>query len=296
MCWSPRSKSAEKTGCGECVPYARYGETAASVKQAILSLKPPFDRARLQTLLPPGAARNAVDCALWDVEAKLSGRPVWRLAGLPRPEPINTALTLSLDTPGAMRSNARECADFPILKVKLGGGPEDLERLASVREGAPDARLIVDANEGWSEAGFLGLVDAFSELGVEMVEQPFPAGEDHLLAEAASPITLCADESCHGVDSFERLPAGYSMINIKLDKTGGLTEALELRDRARAKGFSIMAGCMVGSSLAMAPAVLVGQGAEIVDLDGPLLLAEDNSAKLRYEKSQIFPPQPALWG
>ena len=176
-----------KTGCGECVPYARYGETVASVKQAVLSLEPPFDRAQLQTMLPPGAARNAVDCALWDVEAKLAGKPVWQLAGLDPPEPITTAFTLSLDTPDAMRSSAEECADFPLLKIKLGGGAADIERLESVRAGAPDARLIVDANEGWSDSEFLDLVRAFSELGVEMVEQPFPAGEDHMLAELASP-------------------------------------------------------------------------------------------------------------
>ncbi len=285
-----------KTGRGECVPYARYGESVASVKQAILSLEPPFDRARLQTMLPPGAARNAVDCALWDVEAKLAGKPVWQLAGIEPPEAVTTAFTLSLDSPEAMRSRAEECADFPILKVKLGGGAADIERMTSVRAGAPHARLIVDANEGWNDSEYLDLIHAFSELGVEMVEQPFPAGEEQALADLPSPIALCADESCHGVDSFDRLPAGYSMINIKLDKTGGLTEALELRDRARSAGYSIMAGCMIGSSLAMAPAVLVGQGAEIVDLDGPLLLAGDDEAPLHYDKSLILPPQPALWG
>ena len=283
-------------GSGECVPYTRYGETVENVTEAILSLQPPFDRRQLQRLLPPGAARNAVDCAFWDLEAKQSGRRVWELAGLELPEPVSTALTLSLDTPESMRARARENADFPILKIKLGGGAADIARIEAVREGSPDARLIVDANEGWSRHEFAELVKTFGELEVEMVEQPFPAGEDDSLADADCPFDVCADESCHGVESFEQLPAGYSMINIKLDKTGGLTEALELRRRARDAGYRVMIGCMIGSSLGTAPALLVAQGADVADLDGPLLLAEDHPIPLHFEKNRIAPSEPGLWG
>ena len=284
------------SGFGECVPYARYGETLDGVRRTIESLEPPFDRMELQSLLPPGAARNAVDCALWDLEAKQSGRPVWELAGLSAPEPMTTAYTISLDAPDAMRSESAEHCEFPLLKIKLGGGPEDLERLSAVRDGAPAARLIVDANEGWSDSEFRNLAPELLQLGVEMVEQPLPAGADQDLAAKNCPIPVCADESCHGVASFADLPAGYAMINIKLDKTGGLTEALELSSRARDSGYQIMTGCMVGSSLAMAPALLAAQGAQIVDLDGPLLLAEDQPVPLSYEKGIVHPADPALWG
>ncbi len=284
------------TGFGECVPYARYGETSDSVRGMIQSLQPPFDRTELQSLLPPGAARNAVDCALWDLEAKQSGRPVWEIAGLPPPEPLTTACTISLDKPEAMKAAAAERSDWPLLKIKLGGGPEDLDRAAAVRDGAPDARLIVDANEGWSDSEFRHLAENLRQLGVEMVEQPLPAGADRELSEKNCPLPVCADESCHGAASLPGLAAGYSMINIKLDKTGGLTEALQLRARAGDLGYRIMTGSMVGSSLAMAPALLAAQGSQIVDLDGPLLLAEDRNVPLCYDRGIVYPASRELWG
>lgn len=282
-------------GRGECVPYARYGETLESVRDQVQSLPAAFDRAELQGLLPPGAARNAVDCALWDWEAKRAGRRAWELAGLPAPGPELTAFTLSLDAPEAMRAEAARQAGRPLLKIKLGGAG-DLDRLRAVRAGAPRSRIIVDANEGWTPEGYAALAPALVELGVEMVEQPLPAGADEALAGMARPLPVCADESCHDRASLAGLAGKYDMVNIKLDKTGGLTEALALRAAAEAAGFGIMVGCMVGSSLAMAPAVLVAQGAAIVDLDGPLLLALDRPAGLVYDEAGVHPPEPELWG
>ena len=282
-------------GFGECVPYPRYGESIESVTGAIQSLRLPVDRSELQQCLPPGAARNAVDCALWDLEAKKAGLRVWELAGLAKPGPVVTAYTLSLDDPFEMALQAARHASRPLLKVKLGG-PGDLERLEAVRSGAPAARLIVDANEGWTVSAYERLIPAFLDLGIEMVEQPFPAGDDAVLDEMERPIPVCADESCHDRTSLARLAGRYDMINIKLDKTGGLTEAMALRDLAREQGFEIMVGCMVGTSLAMAPAVLVAQGAAVTDLDGPLLLAADRETALRYEGSDVFPPDSGLWG
>lgn len=281
-------------GRGECVPYARYGETLASVEAQVAAL-PAVDRSALQEMLPPGAARNAVDCALWDLEAKRAGRPVWALAGLPRPGPLVTAYTLSLDAPEAMRAQAAENAWRPLLKVKLGG-EGDMARLEAVRAGAPAARIVVDANEGWSAEEYAALAPALARLGVEMVEQPLPAGADDALASMARPLPVCADESCHDRASLPGLAGRYDMVNVKLDKTGGLTEALALRDAARAAGFGVMVGCMVGSSLAMAPAVLAAQGADVVDLDGPLLLARDRAHPLRYDGEGVHPAAPELWG
>jgi L-alanine-DL-glutamate epimerase-like enolase superfamily enzyme len=288
-------EAAGARGRGECVPYARYGESLESVAAQIAGLPAELDRAALQRLLPPGAARNAVDCALWDLEAKQSGRAVWQLAGLPRPQPEITAFTLSLDTPEAMWAEAAQHAHRPLLKVKLGH-EGDMARLEAVRRGAPRARLIVDANEGWTAEAYAELAPALVRLGVETVEQPLPAGEDDALAEMARPLPVCADESCHDRASLAALAGKYDMVNVKLDKTGGLTEALALRDAARAKGFAVMVGCMAGTSLAMAPAVVVAQGAAVTDLDGPLLLAADREHPLVYDERGVHPAAPELWG
>jgi L-alanine-DL-glutamate epimerase-like enolase superfamily enzyme len=283
------------TGRGECVPYARYGESLESVTAQIEGLPPGLTRERLQDLLPPGAARNAVDCALWDLAAKQAGRRVWEVAGLPAPGPLVTAYTLSLDTPERMEAAAARNADRPILKIKLGS-EGDMARLEAVRRGAPRARIVVDANEGWTPEIYRDLAAHLLKNGVALVEQPLPAGADEALVEMARPVPVCADESCHDRASLAHLAGKYDMVNIKLDKTGGLTEALALRDIAHAQGYGIMVGCMVGSSLAMAPAVLVAQGAAVVDLDGPLLLAEDRVPPLRIEGSTVHPPEAALWG
>jgi L-alanine-DL-glutamate epimerase-like enolase superfamily enzyme len=283
------------TGLGECVPYARYGETMESVAAQIEGLPEDISRQDLQDALPPGAARNAVDCALWDWMAKHEGARVFQLAGLPPPGPVVTAFTLSLDTPENMRAAAARHAHRPLLKIKLGT-PDDMPRLEAVRAGAPEADLIVDANEGWTAEVYSDLAPHLLRLGVKLVEQPLPAGQDDLLAEIARPLPVCADESCHDRGTLSGLVGKYDMVNVKLDKTGGLTEALALKADAEAMGFGVMVGCMVGSSLAMAPAVLVAQGAEVVDLDGPLLLAEDRDVPLRFEGSVVHPPEPALWG
>lgn len=283
------------TGWGECVPYARYGETLESVAAQIEGLAEGISRADLQLALPPGAARNAVDCALWDLEAKAAGKRVWDLAGLPRPEPMITAYTLSLDTPEAMRAQAAKNAHRPLLKIKLGT-PDDMPRLEAVRAGAPATKIIVDANEGWTAEVYSDLAPHLVRMGVALVEQPLPAGSDDMLAEIARPLPVCADEACHDRASLAHLGGKYDVVNIKLDKTGGLTEALALRDAARTEGYGLMVGCMVGSSLAMAPAVIVAQGADYVDLDGPLLLAEDRSAPLTYDGAGVHAPEPELWG
>ncbi|WP_101065463.1 N-acetyl-D-Glu racemase DgcA [Roseovarius salinarum] len=282
-------------GRGECVPYARYGETRDSVAAQIEGLPAVFDRAALQDLLPAGAARNAVDCALWDLEAKRAGTRAWNIAGLSAPGPEITAYTLSLDTPGKMRAQAAANAHRPLLKIKLGT-PDDMPRLEAVRAGAPEARITVDANEGWSAETYAALAPQLARLGVALVEQPLPAGEDDPLAGMDRPVPVCADESCHDRASLPSLRGKYDVVNIKLDKTGGLTEALALRDAARAEGFGIMVGCMVGSSLAMAPATLVAQGALVTDLDGPLLLAEDRENALTFDAAGVHPPDAALWG
>ncbi|MWP37446.1 MULTISPECIES: N-acetyl-D-Glu racemase DgcA [Cereibacter] len=283
------------SGRGECVPYARYGETLESVADQIATLPENLTRADLQTLLPAGAARNAVDCALWDLEAKDSGKRVWQLLGLPAPQPQVTAFTLSLDAPEKMRAAAARNAHRPLLKIKLGT-PDDMARLEAVRAGAPDTRIIVDANEGWTADIYTELAPHLLRLGVALVEQPLPAGQDELLAEIARPLPVCADEACHDRHSLPALKGKYDVVNIKLDKTGGLTEALALREAALAEGYGLMVGCMVGSSLAMAPATLVAQGAAYVDLDGPLLLAEDREQPLVFDEAGIHPPSAELWG
>lgn len=282
-------------GRGECVPYARYDETLDSVTAEIAALPADLTREGLQSLLPAGAARNAVDCALWDLEAKQTGKPVWELARLPKPAPEITAYTLSLDSPEAMQAQAAKNAHRPLLKIKLGT-PNDMPRLEAVRRGAPDAAIIVDANEGWSAAVYADLAPHLLRLGVALVEQPLPAGEDDALRGMDRPVPVCADESCHDRSSLPHLAGKYDVVNIKLDKTGGLTEAIKLRQEALALGYEIMVGCMVGSSLAMAPATLIAQGARVTDLDGPLLLAEDRNNALTFDDSGVHPPTAALWG
>jgi L-alanine-DL-glutamate epimerase-like enolase superfamily enzyme len=283
------------SGRGECVPYARYGETMESVAARIAALPEGIDRAALQGALPPGAARNAVDCALWDLEAKATGRRVWQLAGLPEPGPVVTAYTLSLDAPAAMETAARDHAHRPVLKIKLGT-PDDLPRLEAVRRGAPAARLIVDANEGWTPETYAALAPQLAGLGVELVEQPLPAGADAALAYLPRPVPVCADEACHDRASLPGLAGKYDLVNVKLDKAGGLTEALALSAEARARGFGVMVGCMVGSSLGIAPAVLLAQGAAVTDLDAPLLLAQDRPIPIVHDARGVHPPPAQLWG
>ncbi len=290
---------ARATGRGECVPYARYGESVAEVATRIEGLAGAvadgLDRAGLAEALPPGAARNALDCALWDLEAKLSGVPAWRRAGLDAPPTATTAYTLSLDTPEAMAAAARANADRPLLKVKLGADGV-IERVRAIHAAAPEAEIIVDANEAWTPALLAALAPELETLGVAMIEQPLPAGEDAALDGMARPVPLCADESCHDRATLGALRGRYDLVNIKLDKTGGLSEALRLAEAARAMGFGIMVGCMLGTSLAMAPALLVAARARFVDLDGPLLLARDRTPGLDYRGSVIAPPPAALWG
>lgn len=291
--------SGEFVGVGECVPYARYGETLDSVEAQILgtrqALRDGMDQTMLQSALPAGAARNAIDCALWDLQSKISGAPVWSLAGLPEPVPVITAYTLSLDSPERMQAAAKDHSARPVLKIKLGG-VGDLERLQAVRRGAPDSTLIVDANEGWSATDYDSLAPTMLELGVALVEQPLPASDDQALLGRDRPLPVCADEACHDRESLDQLSGRYDVVNIKLDKTGGLTEALALREAATKAGFDVMVGCMVGSSLAMAPALLVAQGVTYVDLDGPLLLAEDRATPMRFDVSLIHPASRKLWG
>jgi len=283
------------TGWGECVPYARYDETLDSVADEIAALPDGINRTTLPDVLGAGAARNAVDCALWDLEAKTLGKRVWDILGVPKPKPCVTAFTLSLDTPENMQRAAAKHAHRPLLKIKLGT-PDDMARLEAVRAGAPDSTIIVDANEGWTADVYTDLAPHLIRLGVAMVEQPLPAGADDMLAEIDRPLPVCADESCHDTATLAGLRGKYDMINIKLDKTGGLTEALRLNEAARAEGYRVMVGCMVGSSLAMAPATIVAQGAEVVDLDGPLLLAEDRTEPLKFDADGVHPPSAALWG
>ncbi len=286
-------------GRGESVPYSRYGETVDGVVAAIETLVPAvaegLDRAALQTALPPGAARNALDAAFWDLEAKTSGKSVSRLAGVEPPRPVVTAYTLSLADPEAMGRAAAEQANRPLLKLKLMG-EGDLERVRAVRAAAPASRLIVDANEGWKPEHFARYSSALAELGVALIEQPLPAGHDDALATMPHPVPVCADESCHTSEDVDALVGKYEVVNVKLDKTGGLTEALSLVRAARVKGFQLMVGCMVGTSLAMAPACFLAQDAQFVDLDAPLLLAKDRQPGLRYDGSTVYPPKPALWG
>ena len=280
-------------GRGECVPYARYGETLDSVTAQIEGFTGAW--ADLPGALPAGAARNALDCAFWDHAAKAAGVRVWDLLKLPAPRPEITAYTLSLDTPDAMQVQAAQNAARPLLKIKLGT-PDDMARLEAVRRGAPDSRIIVDANEGWSAEVYADLAPHLIRLGVQMVEQPMPAGADDMLGDIARPLPVCADESCHDCTSLPALRGKYDMVNIKLDKTGGLTEALALKGDSIAQGYGVMVGCMVGSSLAMAPATILAQGVAFTDLDGPLLLAEDRAESLIFDAAGVHAPTAGLWG
>ncbi len=294
------ARDDEFEGRGEGVPYARYGESMTGALQAITAFRAncrDCSRDPVLRAMPPGAARNAVDCALWDLEARRSGVPVWELAGLPAPAPVETAYTIVLDDIAAMAAAARRNASRPLLKLKLGGVPaEDVERLRAVREAAPGARLIVDANEGWSMAGLERVVPVAAEVGVELIEQPLPADGDDALAGFPSPVPLGADESVHGQVDLTELAARYQVLNVKLDKTGGLTSALDLVRDARGMGFDVMIGCMVATSLSMAPALLLARDAAFVDLDGPLLLGADRPDGLRYEDDRVaFPPRGG-WG
>ncbi len=287
------------SGRGECVPYPRYGETVEDVlddlnmqKQAIQG---GLARDVLWYVMAPGAARNAIDAALWDLEAKTVGAPVWSLAEVPEPKPVLTAQTLSIGTAAAMAEAAAEIADAPLIKIKLDAD-DVVARVDAVHAAAPAARLIADANEAWDMALLTAVAPQLAALGVEMIEQPLPAGDDAALEGYKCPVTLCADESCHTSDDLARLGKLYGMVNIKLDKTGGLTEALNLARNAQASGMKMMIGCMVGTSLAMAPAVLLAPFAEYVDLDGPLLLKHDRADGLMFKDGYVDPPTPALWG
>jgi len=288
-------------GRGECVPYARYGETPDAIVAAIEAMRPALDRrldrTALQAAMPLGAARNALDCAYWDVNAKESGLPVHELAGLVAPGPRITAYTISLGTPAAMAEAAERAASRPLLKVKLGGpDAADDERIKAVRRAAPRAELIVDANEGWNEDNLTRNLAACADCGVTLIEQPLPEGRDAALSGLKRPVLVCADESVHGRTSLQHLSGRYDAVNIKLDKTGGLTEALALAAEAERRGFAVMIGCMVATSLSMAPAMLVAQRARVIDLDGPLLLASDRADGLRYDGSLVYPADRALWG
>ncbi|HTT80648.1 MAG TPA: N-acetyl-D-Glu racemase DgcA [Stellaceae bacterium] len=289
----------EFRGRGECVPSPRYGESIASVVAALEAMRGAvfsgLDRNELQQAMPPGAARNALDCAFWDLDAKRVDRRAADLAGIADMRPLVTAFTLSLDTPERMGEAAAASRDRKLLKLKLAGDG-DIERVAAVRRAAPQARLIVDANEGWQERHLSEIMPALAELGVALIEQPLPAGADEALLSVPHPIPICADESCRTAADLDRLQGKYEAVNIKLDKTGGLTAALALAHEAAARGFQLMVGCMVASSLAMAPAIVVAQRASIVDLDGPLLLASDRVPGLSYEGSLVHPPEPRLWG
>ena len=286
------------TGRGEAVPLARYGQSAASVLAQIESLQsaPSLDRRQIQKLMPPGAARNALDCALWDLEAKISGKRVWELANIPIVHAVETSFTISLDTPVAMAAAARANANAPILKIKLGGDNLDLPRVEAVREAAPVARLLIDANESWSPSHYRENVPALNGLGVELIEQPFPANADEILENLDHPVPVCADESCHTSVDLLRLSNRYEVLNVKLDKTGGLTEALLLSERARKAGFKLLIGCMVCTSLGIAPARLLASATDYVDLDGPSLLVDDRHHRLAYENGRIGLPSRRLWG
>ena len=288
----------EYAGRGECVPIARYNQSTESVIAQIESIKgeKSLDRQHVQKLLPAGAARNALDCALWDLEAKISGKRVWELANIPVVPEVVTTLTISLDTEAKMAAAAMANATAPILKLKLGGDDLDLARVKAVREAAPAARVLIDANESWSREHYEEIVPALKELGVALIEQPFPADADEVLETLDRPISVCADESCHTTADLSRLTNRYETINVKLDKTGGLTEALHLCERAREDGFKLLFGCMVCTSLGIAPARLLASTADYVDLDGPLLLASDREHPVPYKDGRIGIPPRQLWG
>ncbi len=287
------------TGRGECVPYPRYAETVPQVMAALENARGQIEagitREDIPSLIAPHAARNALDCALWDLDAKKAGRPAWQLAGLPEPKPAITAYTLSLDTPEAMAEAAAKASHRPLLKLKLGR-EGDAMRLQLIRRNAPASRLIVDANEGWTPENLASMLAACADQGVELVEQPLPAGNDEALRHIARAVTVCADESAHGIGSLDDLAGKYGAINIKLDKAGGLTPAIALAHAARERGLVIMVGCMLATSLAMAPAFLLTPFAEVIDLDGPLLLKTDRAPGIRFDGSTMHPPPATLWG
>jgi L-alanine-DL-glutamate epimerase-like enolase superfamily enzyme len=284
-------------GRGEASPTAYYNE---SVEDALTTAEEMVAQLRqvpweeLHDRIAPGAARNAVDCAIWDLRAKRAGRPAWELIGLPTPRPLSTAMTIGIDTPERMAERAAACGHV-LIKLKLADS-DDLARVRAVRKAVPDARLIVDANEAWSPEALAAILPDLAEAGVTMIEQPLHASADAALATIDRIVPICADEACHTAEDLERLVGLYDVVNIKLDKTGGLTEGLRLRERARALGFETMVGCMEATSLAMAPAALLAQGCAFVDLDGPLLIGRDRPDGLRYERGTVFPPEPELWG
>ncbi len=288
------------TGRGEGVPCARYGESIASVLAQLQSLDltncADFNRHKLQDLLPAGSARNALDCALWDLEAKSSNKRVWEIANVPVVDSIETSFTVSLDTPNDMAAVAKAHPDATLLKLKLGGDALDVERVQAVRNEVNSTRLIVDANESWTPSHYRIAAPALQRLGVELIEQPFPADADEILEHLEHPVPICADESCHTTSDLSRLTKRYEVVNIKLDKTGGLTEALLLSERARQSQFKIFLGCMAGTSLGIAPARLLAQVGDYVDLDGPLLLAGDRHHGLLYQHGTIGLPSALLWG
>lgn len=282
-------------GWGECVPYPRYGETVESVTEQLQSVPPHITRADLIETLPAGAARNALDCAIWDVKAKETNRRVWQLANLPKPKPVQTAFTLSLGTVENMTRAATQNAHRPFLKLKVGT-PDDLDRLVAVRNAAPDAKLVIDANEGWTLDDYQLLIDHLVDMNIALIEQPFPAGQDACLSNLDRPIPICADESVHTSEDLPALVGKYDYLNIKLDKSGGLTTAIDLKAKAQAMGFDIMVGCMVGTSLSMAPALLLASDATLVDLDGPLLLTKDRDTPISYDARGMHPAPAELWG
>lgn|SRR5215831_19219909 len=288
----------EHTGHGEGVPIKRYGQSAESLLAQIDSIKAEknLDRQRLQQLLPAGAARNALDCALWDLEAERGGKRVWDLANIRVADQVETSFTISLDTPQKMGDAATSAGELPILKLKLGGDELDLARVEAVRAVSPTARLLIDANESWSPSHYEKVVPLFRQCGIALIEQPFPANGDEILEHLDHSIPVCADESCHTSADLPRLKNRYEVVNVKLDKTGGLTEALRLCERARESGFKLLIGCMVGTSLGMAPARILASTADYVDLDGPLLLARDRENGLKYREGRIGIPPPELWG
>ncbi|MFN7548597.1 MAG: N-acetyl-D-Glu racemase DgcA [Pseudomonadota bacterium] len=297
-----RVAGAADAGRGECVPYARYGESADGVVAALQAqssaVAAGLTRPALQRQMPAGAARNALDAALWCLESRRAGQPVWRLAGLPQPQRVTTAYTLSLGTPEAMAAAAARAAARPLLKVKLGGaegGAEDPARIAAVRAAAPAATLVADANEGWNAATLERNLAACATARVALVEQPLPADDDALLEGFSSPVPLAADESFHGLDGLDAVARRYAVVNLKLDKTGGLTAAIEVAQAARQRGLGLMVGCMVGTSLGMAPAFLLAPWARFVDLDGPLLLARDRDPGFAYDGSTMLPAAAGVW-
>ncbi|UXS01475.1 N-acetyl-D-Glu racemase DgcA [Agrobacterium tumefaciens] len=286
-------------GRGECVPYPRYGESIegviADIEAMADAVSNGLTRAELQKAMKPGAARNAVDCAMWDLEAKTSGKSVADLVLGAAAKPLVTAYTISLGEPETMAAKAAENAARPLLKIKTGT-ESDEARLRAVRAAAPDARIIIDANEGWNDGNIEYYLRLAAELKISLIEQPLPADKDDILARIEHPVLICADESVHSTRDLEGLRNRYDAINIKLDKTGGLTEALAMKAEADRLGYTVMVGCMLGTSLGMAPAIFAAQGTAFADVDGPLLLAEDRQPGLIYEGSLVYPPKPDLWG